>query len=529
MTTTASAPLPAEPPPRPGSLEIRNVSKAFPNVQALSNVSLDIRPGEILAFMGENGAGKSTLLKIINGDYQPDSGTLSLDGKPLTFANPRMAHKAGIRVIYQEPEIIPGVGVAENIWVGELPKRLGIVDRRRLNQEVQRSLREYGFEDLLPVKLLGDQLSSAQRQIVEIMRALKSNVRVLALDEPTSSLTDDEVERLFTLVRRLRDEGVAIIYVSHRIKEILRLCDRVAILRDGKLIAVKPAEGLNDAEIVRLMVGRELSDVFQQRIRQVGRELLRVEDLQSNWHHGVSFHINAGEVVGFGGLVGAGRTELAKVIFGESPKTSGRVILDGQEVNIRRPDNAIAKGIGFAPEDRKREGLILIRSVLENASLAILARLSRFHFVRRRMERDLVGGYVERLRVRTPSLEQEVGKLSGGNQQKVVLARWLAAKPKVLILDEPTRGIDVGAKAEIYRLIESLADSGLGIMFISSEMPELLGLSDRIYVMQNGRITGELAAATATEEAVLALAMADHLSAAGPAPTMPTQEESSTL
>ena len=528
MTTTVSAPPPTRVPAQHGNLEIRNVSKAFPNVQALTDVSLDIRPGEILAFMGENGAGKSTLLKIINGDYQPDAGTLTLDGREVAFANPRAAHHAGIRVIYQEPEIIPGVDVAENIWVGELPKRLGLLDRGRLNAQVRRSLAEYGFEGVLPMNLLGDQLSSAQRQVVEIMRALKSGVRVLALDEPTSSLTDDEVERLFTLVRRLRDEGVAIIYVSHRIKEILQLCDRVAILRDGRLIAVRPAAELTDAEIVRLMVGRDLTDVFQRRPAGTDREVLRVEDVRSNWHRGVSFHINAGEVVGFAGLVGAGRTELAKVIFGELPKNSGQIVLDGRTVNIHRPDDAIDKGIGFAPEDRKREGLILIRSVLENASLAILRRLSRFHFVRSGLERKVVSGFVEQLRVRTPSIDQEVGKLSGGNQQKVVLARWLAAKPKVLILDEPTRGIDVGAKAEIYRLIDDLANDGLGIMFISSELPELLGLADRIYVMQNGRITGELSGTSATEEAVLALAMADNLSA-GAAWTAPQPQKDNVL
>lgn len=512
MTMTAHVSPLAEAAARRGSLEIRNVSKAFPNVQALTDVSLDIRPGEILAFMGENGAGKSTLLKILNGDYQPDAGVLMLDGRKVTSPNPRAAHQVGIRVIYQEPEIIPGVDVAENIWVGELPRRFGLIDRGRLNAEVRRSLTEYGFESMLPMNLLGDQLSSAQRQVVEIMRALKSGVRVLALDEPTSSLTDDEVERLFALVRRLRDEGVAIIYVSHRIREILQLCDRIAILRDGRLIAVRPASELTDAEIVRLMVGRELTDVFQRRPAGTDREVLRVENICSNWHRDVSFYINAGEVVGFAGLVGAGRTELAKVIFGELPRRSGQIILDGRVVNIRRPDDAIARGIGFAPEDRKREGLILIRSVLENASLAILRRLSRFHFVRSSLERKVVTGFVEQLRVRTPSINQEVGKLSGGNQQKVVLARWLAAKPKVLILDEPTRGIDIGAKAEIYRLIDDLANEGLGIMFISSELPELLGLADRIYVMQNGRITGELAGATATEEAVLALAMVDNLS-----------------
>jgi L-arabinose transport system ATP-binding protein len=520
MTMTAAAPpdispaSPVETDIQPGTLEIRNISKAFPNVLALIDVSLDIRPGEILAFMGENGAGKSTLLKIINGDYQADAGTMTIDGQRLVFSSPHAAHQAGIRVIYQEPEIIPGVDVSENIWVGELPKRFGLINRRVLNQQVEDSLHEYGFAGVLPTNLLGDQLSSAQRQIVEIMRAIKSGVRVLALDEPTSSLSDEEVERLFTLVRRLRDEGVAIIYVSHRIKEILQLCDRVAILRDGRLVAVKAAADLTDAEIVRLMVGRELSDVFKRNPANSGREVLHIEDLNSNWHRHINLYVNAGEVVGISGLVGAGRTELAKVIFGELPKTSGRIVLDGKEVSIRRPDDSIVKGIGFAPEDRKREGLVLIRSVLENTSMAILRRLSRFHFVNRSQERAIVSSFVEKLQVRTPSLDQDVGKLSGGNQQKVVLARWLAAKPKVLILDEPTRGIDVGAKAEIYRLIDELANQGLGILFISSELPEILGLSDRIYVMQNGRITGELVGSEATEEALLGLAMVDHLTTA---------------
>ncbi|RME44124.1 MAG: sugar ABC transporter ATP-binding protein [Chloroflexi bacterium] len=498
----------------PGTLQVRNIYKAFPNVQALIDVSLDVRPGEILALMGENGAGKSTLLKIINGDYQPDSGTIILDGEQLAFSSPQQAHDAGIRVIYQEPEIVPGVGVPENIWVGELPKRFGFIDRRTLYEKARRRIKEYGFEDVLPVDLMGDELSPAQRQLVEILRALKRGVRVLALDEPTSSLTDEEVDRLFALVRRLRDEGVAIIYVSHRINEIKRLCDRIAILRDGRLMAVEPASKLTDADIVRLMVGRDLSDVFKRQPAGTDKEILRVEDLHSDWHKGVSFYINAGEVVGFAGLVGAGRSELAKVIFGEYPKTGGRIFLEGKEINVRRPGDAIAKGLGFAPEDRKREGLILIRSVRENISMAILRQLSRFHFVRRNLERSVVQEYADRLQIRTPSLEQEVGKLSGGNQQKVVLSRWLAAKPKVLILDEPTRGIDVGAKAEIYRLIDQLANEGFAIMFISSELPEILGLSDRIYVMQNGRITGELSSREATEEAILQLAMVEDLAGA---------------
>jgi L-arabinose transport system ATP-binding protein len=493
------------------TLEFQNINKAFPNVQALDNVSLEIKGGEILAFIGENGAGKSTLLKILNGDYQPDSGNMLIDGEEVSFPNPNSAHRAGIRVIYQEPEIIPWVDVPENIWVGELPKRFGFVDRNQLNTIVEESLKEYGFEDVLPTDLMGYELSSAQKQVVEIMRALKSGVRVLALDEPTSSLTDEEVDQLFTLVRRLRDEGVAIIYVSHRINEIQRLCERVAILRDGKLVAVQPACDLTENEIVRLMVGRELSDVFYHEPVETQKRMLDVKDLHSNWHRGVSFHVDAGEIVGFSGLVGAGRTELAKVIFGEFKKKSGTIILDGEEVNIQAPYEAIHKGIGFAPEDRKQEGLVLIRSVLENASMAILDRISNFTFIQQAKEREIVSQFVEKLRIQTPSVDQIVGKLSGGNQQKVVLARWLAVKPKLLILDEPTRGIDVGAKAEIYGLIDELANQGIAIIFISSELPEILGLSDRIYVMQNGRITGELPGDTATEAQVLELAMADDL------------------
>jgi L-arabinose transport system ATP-binding protein len=494
------------------SLEIKHISKAFPNIQALNDVSMEIRPGEILAFMGENGAGKSTLLKILNGDYQPDSGTISMDGKPISFPNPHSAHKAGIRVIYQEPEIIPWVDVPENIWVGELPRQFGFLNRRRLNHLVRESLAAYGFEQVLPIDLMGNQLSPAQKQLVEIMRALKSGVSVLALDEPTSSLTDEEVTRLFTLVRKLRDEGVAIIYVSHRLNEIRRLCDRVAILRDGKLITVQPLSELSQSEIVRLMVGREIADVFQRNINPAPRTVLEVKNLHSNWHRDISFHVNAGEVVGFSGLVGAGRTELAKVIFGAFPRKSGQVLLEGQPTNIRSPGEAIIKGIGFAPEDRKREGLVLIRSVLENASIAILRQLSSLGFIRNRLEHKVVSGFIDKLRVVTPTVEQPVGKLSGGNQQKVVLARWLAAKPKVLILDEPTRGIDVGAKAEIYNLLDDLAKQDIAIILISSELPEILGLSDRIYVMQNGRITGELSREEATEEKILGLAMVDNLS-----------------
>jgi len=447
---------------------------------------------------------------------------------PLHFANPREARAAGVRVIYQEPEIIPGVDVAENIFAGQLPKRGPFIDRGRLNKLAADELLRYGFERALPPDRMGDELSTAQRQLVEIMRAVTSPMRILALDEPTSSLTDEDVERLFTLVRRLRDDGVAIIYVSHRLREILRLADRVAILRDGRLVAVRQSSDLTEREIMRLMVGRELGELFTRHRAASDRVVLRGTAINSAWHRDISFEIRAGEIVGFAGLVGAGRTELAKVVFGELPRTSGTIEVDGKVASIAAPGDAIRLGIGFAPEDRKREGLILIRSVLENASLAILRRLTRFHFVQQRLERRVAMEYVTRLNVRTPSIDQEVGKLSGGNQQKVVLARWLAARPRVLILDEPTRGIDVGAKAEIYRLVDQLANDGLGIMLISSELSEILGLSDRIYVMQSGRITGELPGPGTTEEQVLNLAMAENLSTDEPGfiPPLPPEPPS---
>ena len=526
MATLTPSSSPGSPDQRVG-LRIRGISKAFPTVQALSDVSLDVHSGEILAVLGENGAGKSTLLRIINGEYRPDAGTLALDGQELNFHSPLDAHRGGIRVIYQEPEIIPGVDVAENIYVGELPRRGPFVDRVALMARVQRDLARYGFQEALPLSLMGDQLSAAQRQLVEILRTLKSGVRVLALDEPTSSLTDAEIDRLFDLLHKLRSEGVAIIYVSHRIKEILRIADRVAIMRDGKLITVKGANELTEGEIVRLMVGRELSKALQREKAKTGRVMLRVESIESSWHHNVTFEIRAGEVVGFAGLIGAGRTELAKVIFGDLPKKSGRVFVDGKQVEIRSPDVAVHLGIGFAPEDRRREGLALSRSVLENVSLAILRRLSRFHFVQRNAERRLVRGYVDSLRIRTASVDQEAGKLSGGNQQKVVLARWLAARPKILILDEPTRGIDVGTKAEIYRLIDNLANDGLAIMLISSELPEIMSVSDRIYVVRHGRIAGEMPGAEATEEKILSLAVAASANVPEPQRQVPDPGESS--
>ena len=493
-------------------LRIRGLTKSFPNVKALADVGFDVRGGEILALMGENGAGKSTLLKVLSGDYRPDAGTLELAGRAVAFTSPSDAHGSGIRVIYQEPEIVGGVSVAENLYLGELPRhRLGWVDREELRRRVGDDLHRFGFADVLDPAMLGEALSPAQRQLVEVVRALKSGVRLLCLDEPTSSLTEAESERLFALIGRLKADGMAIIYVSHRLREITRLADRVVILRDGRLVADDAASNLSQADIVRLMVGRALGAQTREKRVADGNVVLRVVGLRTQIHAEIDLEVRAGEVVGLAGLIGAGRSELARAIFGDFPRLGGTVEVAGRAVRPGDPRAAIAAGLAFAPEDRKGQALVLMRSVLENTTLPILDQLSVGHFVRRRRERAVAAGYVDRLRIRTPSLDQDVAKLSGGNQQKVVLARWLATKPRVLILDEPTRGIDVGAKAEIYQLIDELAQEGMGVLLISSELPEVLGLADRILVMQAGRITGELPAARASEAAVMELAMMDDL------------------
>lgn len=492
------------PPPR---LQFEGISKSFSGVHALQDVSLVVRAGEVLALIGENGAGKSTLLRVLSGDHQPNAGRMLLDGEEMSFSGPRDSHRKGMRVIQQEPEIVPHVSVAENIYLGSLPRKGPVVDRRALTAQVRADLAEYGFAGSLNPAALGSELSAAQRQLVEIMRALASRVRVIAFDEPTSSLSDHEVEALFGLIRRLREDGVAVVYVSHRMPEIFGIADRVAVLRDGRYVGDRVVSETDTAELVRMMVGRDLTDMFVREPRTPGKVVLEVQDLENEDVKGISLQVRAGEVVGVGGLIGAGRSELAHAIVGDTPVVSGAVSVGGTRLRLRGPADALRAGIGFAPEERKEQALLLRRSVRDNVSLAILGRLSRAHVVRRREERSIAQSYVDQLSIRTPSLEQEVGNLSGGNQQKVVLARWLARHPKALILDEPTRGVDVGAKAEIYSIISDLADQGVALLVISSEMPELLGLSDRIVVMREGRISGELSREDATEERVLTLAM----------------------
>ncbi|QKW09829.1 sugar ABC transporter ATP-binding protein [Streptomyces sp. NA04227] len=529
MTRAPDPPTGSGPPSAPhgapapqGAVGVHGITKRFGPVQALSGVTLDFPSGQVTALMGENGAGKSTLLKILTGDHRPTEGHLTVDGERIDLGSPADARAAGIRIIPQEPEIIPHVSVAENVYAGSLPRKRGrVLNRAELHRRITEDLARLGFAEVLDPRLLGSRLTPAQRQLVEIMRALTGDTppRLIAFDEPTSSLSEHEVEALFALIRRLRDEGIALVYVSHRMQEIFRLADRIAVLRDGRLVGVQEAAATNERELVRLMVGRDLAGMFVRQRVATDRVVLDVKNVTTDAVTDISLQVRAGEVVGLAGLVGAGRSELALALAGDLPVRGGTVTLDGQSLPGGRPGAAIRAGLGLAPEERKAQALFLQQSIRDNTSLVVLDRLRRFRFVRRTAERELAQQYSDRLRVRAPSIRHEVRKLSGGNQQKVVLARWLAHRPKVLILDEPTRGIDVGAKAEIYQIIADLAEEGVALLVISSELPELLGLADRVVVMQGGRITGELDRGEADEASILELAMADDLAKAAPGAT----------
>ncbi|MFJ6410681.1 sugar ABC transporter ATP-binding protein [Streptomyces hydrogenans] len=524
MTTPGTRP---PTPATPGAgVAVENVTKRFGAVQALGGVTLTFPPGQVTALMGENGAGKSTLLKILTGDHRPTEGRVLLDGAPVSFAASQDARKAGIRIIPQEPEIIPHVSVAENVYAGSLPRTAGRrLDRAGLRRRITADLARLGFDKVIDPDQLGSELTAAQRQLVEILRALTGEAKVIAFDEPTSSLAENEAEALFALIDRLRARGIAIIYVSHRMKEIFRLADRIAVLRDGASAGVLDAARTTESDVVRMMVGRDLSSLF---VRQdVARDevVLALDGVTTDDVTGISLRVRAGEVVALAGLMGAGRSELALALAGDRPLRSGRITLNGRPLRLRGPKDAIRAGIGLAPEERKAQALFLRRSIRDNTSLVSLERLRRLRFVRGAREKAVAQEFADRLRVRAPSIEHEVGKLSGGNQQKVVLARWLLRRPKVLILDEPTRGIDIGAKAEIYRIIADLARDGVALLVISSELPEVLGLADRVVVMQHGRVTGELGRAEATEEAILHLAMADDLAVPEPARPEPARPD----
>ena len=495
-------------------LALRGVTKSFGAVRALRGVDFDVRAGEVHALVGENGAGKSTLVKIITGAHAPDTGTVNIGGQALHRADPLLARRLGVAPIYQQPTLFPELSVAENLAFGlETGSAWRRIDWRARRARAKSLLERVGAQ-VDPDADAGS-LRMAEQQLVEIARALGAKARVIIMDEPTASLAETEAERLLALVAELRASGVAIVYISHRLPEVLRLSDRVTVLRDGAAVETRPAAGLTQADLIRAMVGRDLDAVFPKRDVPIGDALLSARGLRCRAAgvHGVDLDVRAGEIVGLAGLVGSGRTELARVLFGLTPADGGELRVRGQALAVQSPAAAIRGGLAYVPEDRRRHGVILEMSVGVNATLAVLRAIRSGPFLDAAREREIAGTFVTRFAIKAPSLDTPVANLSGGNQQKVALARWLATRPSVLILDEPTQGVDVGAKAEIHRLIVDLAAEGLAILMISSEMPEILGMSDRIAVMRGGTIVGTLDRAAATQERLLALALG-HVEAA---------------
>lgn len=486
-------------------LEMRGITKRFPGVTALDAVDFELEKGEVHVLLGENGAGKSTLIKMLSGAYQPDEGEILLDGEKMEINSAMDAQKLGISTIYQEFNLVPQLTVAENIFLGRQPRRLGFVDRWKMKKDTQDLL------DRIKVRVNPDDrvedLGVARRQMVEIAKALSLDARILIMDEPTASLSGQEVDRLFEIIQGLKEDEVGVIFISHHLEEVIEIGDRVTVLRDGEYVDRVPAGNTERAEFVRLMVGRDIEDQFPRRKPEIGEVLLEARNLtREGVLEDVSFELCAGEVVGIAGIVGAGRTETAEAIFGAAPADSGDVVVGGEAVRPGDPREAKHQGIGFITEDRQGEGIVPPLSVAENLGLAALADNSRLGWVNRGKQRQQAEEMIEGLNIRTPGPEQEIRYLSGGNQQKAVIGKWLLADSKVLIMDEPTRGIDVGAKVEIYELMNDLTANGAGILMISSELPEVLGMSDRILVMSQGRITGELSAEEATQENVMELA-----------------------
>ncbi len=486
-------------------LKFDGISKFFAGVTALKGVSFEIHEGDCHALVGENGAGKSTLGRIVAGIHAPDEGKLYLEGRPVQFSSPLEAVRAGIGIVHQELCFCPNLSVAENLCLGQLPTRWGFLDRSEMRKRARAMLAEIGTS--LDVDLPISALSTGQEQMVQIASAVGTGARIIVMDEPTSSLASAEAQRLFELIDRLKARGVTLIYVSHRLEEIFRLCDRITVLRDGQHIETANVADMTMQTIVQRMIGRPLEQYFPGHLGGTPSvEKIRVENLSSpGKFQNISFSVRAGEVVGLAGLVGAGRSEVAQAIFGLDRHATGGVFVNGRAVQIRSPRHAMSLGIGYLPEDRKRQGLVLSMGGRANLSLPILDRLSRFGFVRTGPERTLTRRYFDRLRVRTPHMDAPTWSLSGGNQQKIAMAKWLASECEILLIDEPTRGVDVGAKAEIHALIDELARQGAAILLISSELPEVLNLSTRIIVLREGRQMGELNRSEANQEALMRL------------------------
>jgi rhamnose transport system ATP-binding protein len=494
--------------PAPPLVELRNITKRFGDIEVLHHVSLPLYAGEIHALVGENGAGKSTLVKILAGVYLPDGGSIVLAGEAVTLRNPSQAQRLGFTVIHQQPSLFPDLDVAENIYMGRQPLgTLGRIDWGLVYREVNALLRRLGahFDARTPVR----SLSVADQQLIEIAKALSMQTRLLVMDEPTAALSAREVEDLFGIMRQLRAQGVAILFISHRFEEIFDIADRVTVLRDGTHILTKPVGELGQAETISAMVGREMSALFPKQEAVIGPVVLEVRGLtRAGEFRDVSFQVHRGEILGFAGLVGAGRTEVARAIFGISQPEAGTILLDGQEVRFAAPTDAMRHRIAYVPEDRYQHGLVREFPIASNVTMPIWRSISTWlGIVDQRRERAIATDYFQRLHIRATGIQQVAQSLSGGNQQKVVIAKWLATEPRVLILDEPTRGIDIGAKAEVHRLISQLASEGIAIIMISSELPEVLAMSDRILVMHEGRVTGEFTRQEANQERVMFAAM----------------------
>lgn len=487
-------------------LELTGISKRFGAVQALQDVDLQLFGGEVHALVGENGAGKSTLVKILAGIHQPDTGRLRLDGQELTLPGPALARDLGIAVIHQQPNLFPDLDVAENVFVGRLPRnRIRGVDWRELHRRAEKLFASLGVKQGVSVPVRG--LSVADQQLVEIAKALSVDARVLVMDEPTASLSSREVERLFTIMRQLRDRGVAVLFVDHRMEEVFEIADRVSVLRDGRHVITAAASDLTPDDAIRHMVGRRLESLFPKENASIGEVALEVRGLaRKGVFTDVSFEVRRGEILGLAGLVGAGRTEIARVLFGIDRADAGEVLVLGNPVTIKSPADAMRLGIVYVPEDRHEHGLVLDFSIAANVSLPIVKKLSRFLVIDRDHEEKLAGDYAKQLQIRATSVEQSAAGLSGGNQQKVVIAKWLATEPTVLLLDEPTHGVDIGAKAEVHRIISQLAAQGMAIILISSELPELLGMADRVLVLHEGRIAAGYNREELSQERIMAAA-----------------------
>jgi ribose transport system ATP-binding protein len=491
-------------------ISMKNIHKAFGSNKVLEGVDIEIQHGEVHALMGENGAGKSTLMNILTGLHKKDQGTITIDGKEMKFDNPKQAEEFGIAFIHQELNVWPEMTVLENLFINKEPvTKFGLINTRKMKAVANEQFEKLNIS--IPLTKEAEQCSVGQQQMIEIAKALMTDAKVIIMDEPTAALTDREIDTLFTVIRSLKKAGVSIVYISHRMEEIFTICDSITVMRDGRTVDTTPIPETNFDEVVKKMVGRELTDRFPARDPKPGETMLEVRNLtKKGLFEKVSFSVRAGEIVGVSGLMGAGRTEIMRTIFGLDGRYEGEILVNGKKVTIKTPDQAVKLGLGFITEDRKDEGLVLDFSLKDNIALPSLYSFTKKGLINDKSEQDFVEMLIKRLTIKTESARTHAGKLSGGNQQKVVIAKWIGIGPKVLILDEPTRGVDVGAKREIYQLMNELTDRGVAIVMVSSELPEVLGMSDRILVVHEGTIAGELSKEEATQEKIMTLATGGH-------------------